>query len=184
MRHYVSLALCTALFFASRAAPAQATTLTHGQIAKFVDRAGTGNDKAIIKFARDQAIAEPLPNASCPTESSIRLITDRHDIGVVPLGCNLWRPTGDGFKYVDKEGQFGGVQRIIVKPTANGGTLLIKLKGDNYGFDAINGPIDFLEVHLTIGAIQYCGRFQVPQSTRKKNDPNKVIFKGSSTGCL
>jgi hypothetical protein len=184
MRRYVSLVLCTALLLGFQTAPASGLVLTGGRIAKFLDKDGTENDKAIIKFARDPAIQEPLPVANCPNPSSIRLVTDQHDIGVVPLGCNLWRPAGSGFKYIDKDGLFGGVQKILIKPTPNGGTLLIKLKGDNYGLNAINGPINYLEAHLTIGATDYCGRFQVPPSTQKKNDLSKVIFKGPSTACI
>jgi hypothetical protein len=184
MRRYVSLVLCTALFLGPQAVPADGLTLTGGKIAKFVDEDGTGEDKAIIKFARDPVIQQPLPIPACPNESSIRLLSERHDIGVVPLGCNSWRPAAGGFKYVDKEGLFGGVQKIFIKPTPKGGTLLLKLKGENYGFNAVNGPIDYIEARLTIGATHYCGRFQVPPSAQRKNDASGVIFKGPSSACL
>jgi hypothetical protein len=183
MRRYVSLMLGAALFLGFQTAPVQGLTLTGGKTAKFLDRSFTDKDKVIIKFTRDPAIVEPLPIATCPNQSSIRLVTDRHDIGVIPLGCNLWSPAGGGFKYVDKEGLFGGVQKILIRPTRNGGLLLIKLKGDNYGFNAIDGPINFIEAHLSIGGTEYCGRFEEPTSRRKTNDPDRVIFKGPSTGC-
>lgn len=184
MRRDVSFVLLTIALFGLQPAPSWGRSLSGGKIAKFLDQGGTDQDKAIIKFSREPAIAEPLPDASCPHESSIRLVTDRHDIGVVPLGCTLWRPAGNGLKYLDKEGLFGGVQKILVRATPKGGTVLLRLKGDNYGLSAIDGPIDFIEVHLTIGATQYCGRFAAPLSTQRKNDPARVIFKGPSTACV
>jgi hypothetical protein len=184
MRGYVSLVLFSTLLLSFETIPARGLTLTGGKVAKFFDNSGTEDDKAIIKFSRDLAIVEPLPIADCPNQSSLRLVTDRHDIGVVPLGCSLWRPIGNGFKYIDKEGLFGGVQKILIEPTSNGGTLLIKLKGDNYGLNAINDPVDYVEAHLTIGATEYCGRFEAAPSKQKKSGPNKVIFKGPSTACV
>lgn len=184
MRHHISLVLCAALLLAGWAIPAQAITLTSGRIAKFADQAGTNKDRAILKFVRDSGITAPVPIPSCPNQSSIRLVTDQHDIGVVPLGCNLWRPIANGFKYADKDGLFGGVQKILLRATPKGGVLAIKLKGDNYGFSPIGGPVEFIEAHLKIDQTEYCGRFEIPPSTRKRNDPAKVTFKGPSVACV
>ena len=75
------------------------------------------------------------------------------------------------------------MQKIQVKPGANGGKLLIKIRGDNYGVNAIAGPISYLEARLTIGATEYCARFEAPTSTFKKNVSDQILIKGPSKPC-
>lgn len=167
------------------AAPAvHAVDLTAGRVAKFLNKPGTVNDKALAKFVKDTAIAQPLPNPVCPGASSFRLRTDRHDTGAIQLACENWKAAGaNGFKYIDKSRSAGGLQVAAIKSGGNGGGLLMKWKGFHYGQIAIDGPIDFIETRLEIGGTEYCGRFETPPSQFKKNELAKVIIKGPSKPC-
>lgn len=172
----VALVACTAA-----AVPAGAVDLTAGKIAKLKNRPGT-DDQAIVKVVKDAGIAFPIPNPACAAASEVRLRTNLHDV-IAPLDCTLWVPKGLGYAYTDPLGFNGGVQKIFVKPGANGGKLLIKIRGDNYGANAIAGPITYLEARLTIGTTEYCARFESPPSTFKKNALDQIIIKGPSKPC-
>jgi hypothetical protein len=161
------------------AAPAPAISLSAGKVAKFKNKDGTSKDKAIITFVKEPNLSPPFPNPRCPFSSSVRILTNRHDLQI-PLDCANWSLTNTGFKYKDKLGASGGVQKILLKS----GKLLIKLKGDNYGANAIDGPIDFVEAELDIEGSPYCGRFEAPTSEVKKNEPDQVVFKGPSDPCV
>jgi len=167
------------------AIPAGAVTLLGGRVAKFADKAGPSLDKAIIKFVKDTAIAEPLNDPTCPGASSLRLVTDQYDSGEVVLDCALWSHAGTGYKYSPNPfTEPLGLKKILVKPGPNGGKLLIKAQGPRYGENPIGGPIDYVEARLTLGGEEYCGRFQEPPSEQKKNETEKMLFKGPSTGCV
>ena len=61
--------------------------------------------------------------------------------------------------------------------------MLLKFKGDDYGQYAFSGPIAFMEARLTLNGTEYCGRFESPPSDVKKNEAEKIIFKGPSLAC-
>lgn len=163
---------------------AHAVDLTGGRVAKFLNKPGTVNDKALAKFVKDPAITLPLPAPVCPGTSSFRLRTDRHDTGAIALDCANWKAAGaKGFKYIDKSRAAGGLQVAGLKVGGNGGNLLMKWKGFHYGQIALDGPVDFVEARLTIGGTEYCGRFATPPSAFGKNEFAKIIIKGPSVAC-
>lgn len=161
------------------AGPAPGISLSFGRVAKFKNKDGTSKDKAIIKFVKDPNLSPPFPNPRCPNASSVRILTDRHYLSI-PLDCQYWVLTNKGFRYKDKFATAGGVQKILLKNNK----LLIKLKGDGYGVNAIDGPVDFVEAELDVEGTAYCGRFEEPTSQLKKNEVDKVIFKGPSDPCI
>jgi hypothetical protein len=161
------------------AAPAPGITLSAGKVAKFKNKDGTSKDKATITFVKDPNLSPPFPSPNCPATSALRILTDQHDL-TIPLDCQYWELTNVGFSYKDKLATAGGVQKILLKS----GKLLIKLKGDNYGANVIDGPVDYVEVELNIAGTAYCGRFEDPPSVLKKNDMDQVQFKGPSTACI
>jgi len=176
----ISLVACACLL----AFRAGAATLLSGRVAKFADKPGPSLDKAIIKFVKDAAIVAPLADPTCPGSSSLRLVTDHYDSGEILLDCALWSHAGAGYKYSDPLTATLGLQKILVKPSTNGGKLLIKMKGPRYGADPIGGPIDYFEARLTLGGEEYCGRFEDPPSEQKTNEVEKMMFKGPSTACV
>lgn len=165
------------------AAPAGAVDLLAGKIVKSKNKPGNASDKGLVKVVKDPAIASPLPSPLCPETSTIRLTTDVGD-AVGTLDCNAWAAKGSGFGYADPFGVGLGAQKIQIKPGGSGGKLLIKLGGTNYGANVLAGPIAFLEVRLTVGATEYCARFEAPQSTFKKNLEEQVLIKGPSKPCI
>jgi hypothetical protein len=176
--HFGSVALGIALlsFFAT---PLQAANLTGGVIAKFVNKAGTARDIAIIKFAKDPAIAAPLPDPTSAV-SAIRFYSDTSDTGTVLLDQSKWRSSGTGFVYKadPKSAPPGGIFKIVFKPGKSGGKLIIKAKREAYGVNAVAGPIAFVEVGFTVGGSAYTGRFEAPPAEVKSNTQEKVILKG------
>ena len=182
MKNPIRLVLGLSLALSVFAGPAVGVSLSAGRIAKFKNGAGTASDKALIKFVADPNILPPFPNPQCPAASFLRVTTDSQDIGPVALTCGAWKLTGSGYVYKDSTGSAGGVVKILFQPRS--GKLLIELKGDNYGANAIAGPVAFAEVELDLDATSYCGRFEDPPSTLKKNSSDLVMFKGPSTACV
>lgn len=150
-----------------------AVTLTAGRIAKFKP------DKAIVKFIADPAIAPPFEDPRCPQTSSVTIKTNTETLGPLALDCNLWKQTGSGYLYKDAVAT-SGVQKILFHTRSD--KILIKLKGTPYSTNPINGPVDYVEARLIMDDTSYCGRFEVPPSTLKKND-STVMYKGPSTAC-
>jgi hypothetical protein len=166
------------------ATTAHGIDLTGGKAAKFVNKPGLVKDKAQVKFAKDLAIAAPLPAPVCPGTSEFRLRTNRHDSGPVALDCLFWSASGQtGFKYKDKGLSAFGLKNGKIKPGNKGGQLALKWQGFNYGGIAIDGPVDYVEARLTINGTEFCGRFEAPPSTIKKNELEKVDFRGPSIAC-
>lgn len=150
-----------------------AVTLTAGRIAKFKP------DKAIVKFIGDSAIAPPFEDPRCPRTSSVTIKTDTETLGPLVLDCNLWKQTSSGYLYKDSAGA-SGVAKVLFHTRSD--KILIKLKGTPYAAAPINGPVTYVEARLTLDDTSYCGRFEVPPSTLKKNDTT-VMYKGPSTAC-
>jgi len=155
--------------------------LTGGKIAKLIDRDGTSADKAVVKFVRDPSLSPPLPDPSSTT-SSIALRSEDGDTGTIPLDPAKWTAAGnDGWVYRDKAG--GAIQNVVFKGRGADGRLLIKAGGDAYGAVALPGPESRIDVILTIGSVEYCGRFEEPPSVARKNLPGTVLYKGPSAAC-
>jgi len=158
-----------------------AVDLTGGVKLKLKDEPDTAKDSAVSVFARDAAIAAPLPDPL--TEASrVRISSEDGNAGWFDLDMALWKPVGTkGYKYSDK---LASVAKIVLT-TANGqGKLLLRLKGEGYGRAALAGPEDHVEVRLQIGATAYCGRFETGLSLVKKNEAGNVLLLGPSTGCV
>jgi len=160
------------------------TTLRFGRIAKLKDKDGTASDQVIVKFVKESGLITTLPNPMCPSASTIRLKTDLQDL-LIDLDCSFWSTSGaTGYSYKDKTGSAGGVTLIKFSSKPTGGKLLIKLKGDGYGVDPIDGPIASLEVQIVADGVGYCGRFAPPNSPFIKNDAGQILIKGPSAACL
>jgi hypothetical protein len=165
-------------------APAADVALTGGKAAKLKDKAGTVFDQATIVFSRDSGLTGPLPDPRCPAVSFVQLTSDAAD-SLAPLDCSKWEPAGSsGYKYDNPSTLPGGVRKAKLSSKATGGKLKIKLSGARYGVHSIPGPVDFLEVRIGIDAASYCGRFEAPISTFKKNEADQVGIKGPSLACV
>ena len=185
MRKGFLLVACCTVAMAAASARGASVSLVGGKVAKFKDKFGTVKDLAVIKFGKEPDISAPLPDPSCPTQSSFTLRSDQHLVGPVALDCQLWQAKGSSLVYKDPSASSGGAQKILLKVASSGGKLLIKLKGAHYGsLDSIGGPVDFVEAELDIGTTSYCGRFQDPPSTLVKNETEQVLFKGPSGPCV
>lgn len=168
--------------FAAPSVPAQ-IALTGGKVAKFLNATDDARDKATVKFVRDPGIVDPLPDP-VTLPSSVRIQSDSADSGPIALDMGKWTAAGAGFKYNDPAATQLGIFKILFKPGGSGGKLLIKAKGPNYGAQAIDGPVVFVEVSLTVGSVTYCGRFATPPSTAVRNQAGKVILKNGSGPCV
>ncbi|MGE5319217.1 MAG: hypothetical protein ACM3KD_03455 [Hyphomicrobiaceae bacterium] len=180
-----TLGLMVAIVLTIGSAPAGAAdiALTAGKVAKLKDKAGTASDKATIKFVKEPALNGVLPSPLCPSTSSVRLKTDGDEI-LTLLDCNNWRAVSAGYIYDDPLASLGGVAQIKFSSKPTGGKLQFKIRGDQYGVNAIGGPIAFLETQLTVATVSYCGHFEAPPSTFKKNLADSVIIKGPSSACI
>lgn len=181
------LALCIAFLLPQGG---QAADLQGGVVAQFRDKAATKHDKMKVFFRGESAIAFPLPN---PTNRSSSL-TIRYQsadgsgvttVGPVELERSAWQQkfAGEYYRYSDRSLSAAGVQRIQLYTRAGGGALFLKAKGDNYGAQALSGPVDWAEVELTIGQTSYCGRFDHNRSFAKRNDNSTVHFVDGSGPC-
>lgn len=183
MRRILAAGLAIGLALSAAPASAAETTLRFGRIAKLKDKDGTAKDQVIVKFVKESGLTSALPSPLCPAASAIRLTTDAREVEI-PLACGSWAATGSGFAYKDPTGSAGGVTKINFFSKPTGGKMLIKIKGDNYGVDAIGGPIAALEVALDVAADSYCGRFAPPGSPFIKNQADQILIKGPSNACL
>jgi len=158
-------------------------TLRFGRIVKMKDKEGTANDQVIVKFVKESGLTDTLPSPLCPAASAIHLKTDTDEV-VADLDCSLWTASGTGYSYKDPTGSAGGVTKVKLSSKPTGGKLLIKIKGDGYGANAISGPIGALEVKIVADDTSYCGRFAPPNSPFVKNDASQILIKGPSSACL
>ena len=183
MGRIVSVALAIAVMAGAVTASRADVTMAGGKTVKLKNQTGTANDQALIKFTKEMAFTTRPPNPMCPTVSTIRLRTDTQDV-LTTLDCTHWSLTGSGYAYHDITAGAGGVEKIVLAAKSQGGKLLIKMHGTNYGVNAISGPIAFLETQLTIDTASYCGRFENPPSVFKSNEQGKVGISGPSTVCI
>ena len=183
MGHIANVALATAVVFCSVAANGVDTPMLGGRTAKLRDKNGTASDQALIKFIKESGLTALPPSPLCPAVSTVRLRTDTQDV-LTALDCIHWSATGSGYAYHDVSASQGGVQKIVLAAKPQGGKLLVKMRGSNYGANALSGPIAFLEAQLTIETASYCGRFESPPAAFKGNAADKVIVSGPSIACI
>ena len=168
----LSFVVATAVAVAAISAPAAAHDDEHRRI---------GGDKVKVQFmalypdedskknkfdfkTKDQLningtafVADPT---SDPTGLIVRTTGDNGgSTGLIELDPTGWQVKGDKFQYKNKA-RFapGGVKKIKLERGDDGGSLQIKAKGESFGLP-ITGPVDALEVFLTIGGYTYCAQF-------------------------
>jgi cysteine-rich repeat protein len=126
----------------------------------------------------NSSLTSSLADPTCtngPGGGALRFSTNVQTNPLVPLPCENWSVSGGGFRYSDKSGASGGVQKILYKL----GKLIIKVKGASYA-PAIHGPAAFAEVRFRVGTQSLCGRF----TTFAKNDAAQLSGKGPSAECV
>lgn len=156
------------------------TTLTGGKIV--VAKEHPIDKKDLLKFVyKDAAITAPLVNPTCGSgnASTLQILTSNGAKPPVALPCANWKTSSSAYTYKSPLGGVGGVRVIKYKA----GLLKAKIQGSDYATDPVIGPVSWIETRLTIGNEQFCGRFEVPPSLVKKNQPNSVKFKGPTTIC-
>lgn len=92
--------------------------------------------------------------------STVRVQTDASDTGPILLDSTRWRPLrhGRGVRYADRRGTAGGVQRIVVRWDARGGTLRIAGGTVRWPLTLDHSPAR-LSVTATIGPLRWCAEF-------------------------
>jgi cysteine-rich repeat protein len=150
--------------------------LVAGRTALFKDSTTPGRDQAKVTFTRDSGLFS-LDDPTCdgsPMGAFVRLSTSEQVNPQVFLPCENWTSSGSGFRYKDKAGTAGGVQKVLYKL----GKLSIKAKGPAYT-PPIVGPVSFADVRFDVGDEHYCGRF----STFTRNQANQVRAAGPTEAC-
>lgn len=173
---FLSMALATALL----AGPATAfTDLTGAK--SLVTKSHPVPKKNLLKFTyKDPAIAALVdPTCAGGNASSIQIVTSSGTKPNVALPCANWKASGSSFTYKSALGGPGGVSKIKYKA----GLLKAKIVGGDYALDPVAGPVTFIETRLTFDTTTYCGRFETPPSTFKKNDANSVKVTGPTAAC-
>jgi cysteine-rich repeat protein len=140
--------------------------------------AGTSAAKLVLKFGPDPNLVAPV-DPRCPAETTIQLVSDTQVGAAQPLDCAAWKATGNGFRYADKPGGPGTLRKVTYKS----GRLTVKLKGPPYADTALGGPVAFVETRITIGAQAYCGRWESPPGVIRRNEADRVVFKGPTGPC-
>lgn len=170
--------------------PVTAVDLSGGVLGKFLDRSGLDRDKLQVTFAYDPAIAAPLPDPTSTASSvTFRFQTQGGGaittVGPTTLVSSNWEEKEAGAKYLYRDPDLvaGGIKKILLKTSPYGGKLLIKARGANYGASPVFGPVDWVEVSFSVGAMNYCGRFNNVASLELRNDPEGAIFADGSTAC-
>jgi cysteine-rich repeat protein len=167
-----------------------AIALAHADAFGFVDLTGGTRlvardqtnptaDKITFKFVNDLALQAIAQSPLCPATSSLRLVTDDHTSVAQPLDCAGWTIAGPGFRYKDSPAGPGSLRKITLRP----GRLIVTLKGAPYAADPVVGPAAFVETRLTVGSIDYCGRWAEPPGDQKRNLPDRILTLGPTAAC-
>jgi cysteine-rich repeat protein len=181
MRRTVVIPLLPVVAVAIGLAATTASALTHlvagrSLLAKDVDN--EKSDKIKFKYVRDPGIVA-LQNPLCPTQSKIRLYDSNEVHPEIALDCNNWSVAGSGYRYKATPSGSGSLLKI----TYRAGGLAVQIKGPPYSSDTVTGSITFLETRVTIGASEYCGRWEAPPSLFRKNTPTTVSARGPTAAC-
>jgi hypothetical protein len=156
------------------AAPAGALTLlTTGKVGVFSSRPGR-TAEAVVRVGRDRALAA-IPSPACPTEASFRLAYSRtggdfEDHGEIPLPCDRWQRRGRSWRFSGAHGAPGGVRSIVLDARR----LVVRAGGPE--FEAVRGPLAWVEAWLTVGGERYLVRLQ----NFRRNDARRVVSRRPS----
>ncbi len=155
------------------------TTLSGGKT--LVAREHLIDKKDLLKFTfKDPAIGALFdPTCGGGNASSLQILTSEGAHPEVVLPCANWKIAGSGYKYKSALGGVGGVRSIKYKASV----LKAKIQGSDYSSAPVVGPVTWVETRLTIGAEEYCGRWEEPPGLIKKNVTNNVKIKGPTTTC-
>jgi len=176
-RTLVVVALFTLVTGCAAAPAAAQITLTGLTRATFKDSVtSSAGDGAVIKFAKDPALAELLGDPTCNggDDVELRIRTAARSSTTWGLSCAKWSASRRGFRYKDAKGHTGGVRKIQYE----GGKLIIQLKGA--GYTVLYGPTPFLEIELRIGEHVFCAR----TTQFGRNDAAVIAAYGPSSECL
>ncbi|MDG2308712.1 MAG: DUF4215 domain-containing protein [Candidatus Binatia bacterium] len=137
--------------------------------------------KDILKFTYKDPAIGPLVNPTCAgaNASSLQVLTSNSAHASVALPCGNWKAAGSGYSYKAALGGPGGIRTIKYK----GGILKAKIQSGDYSLDPVTGPVSWVETRFTVGAEQYCGRWETPPSLFKKNLVNNIKINGTTTVC-
>lgn len=101
--------------------------------------------------------------------------------GVINLPPEFWRPLGNpagnsGYLLIDRDGTNDGVKRVLLKPRAGvGGVLLIVASGIDWPY-ALGQPQGDITLRFTVGGNVFCA-FLPYQETN--NLPKKILRKNA-----
>lgn len=143
-----------------------------------VDKLIAKQDRITYRFMKDPGLFS-LQSPLCPTQTKLRFISNQQVTSELTLDCSKWRATGSGFRYIDMPTGPGSAVRITYRV----GTLVVTLQGAPYASSAVRGPVAFLETRFTVGAQQYCGRWDQPPGRYVRNVADKVTIAGPTTAC-
>lgn len=170
--------VCAVLLHASCAASLSEAqvTLTGLRQAKFRDSASSASaDGAKIKIAKDPALlVAGDPTCVGGDGAEIFVASSNGSSERLSLPCAGWSARNGSFRYRDSDGAIGGVRKLQYRE----GELTVQLKGENY--QAIYGPVDWVEISFRIGDTTYCAR-----ATRfERNEATAITAIGPSTACV
>ena len=131
-----------------------------------------------LKFGTDPNLLV-IVDPRCPAETSVQVVSDTQ--ARAGPGARLQRVDRErkGFRYVDKPGGPKSLRKLTYKS----GRLTVKLKGDPYAGAPLGGPVAFVETRITIGAHDYCGRWEAPPGIIQRNEVDRVAAKGPTLPC-
>ena len=176
----IGLILAVVTMTTAATARGAVTDLVGNVSSSFLNHLGYAGDRATIKFSQ-QLLATPLPDAGCPTISSVEILTSNRQLSSFPLDCNAWSRKANAWVYKAISRGEGAIRSVVLD--ARAGKLAVKAKGEDYGLNAIGGPVSWIEVRLNVGDETYSGRLAPPRSLARSNNGEKVTLKGLAVAC-
>jgi hypothetical protein len=115
-------------------APAHAVVdLAGGKRLTAADGFKPAQDRISFRFVKDPGLFT-VQSPLCPTQTTLRFVTDHQTTAEIALDCAKWRVAGSGFRYSDKPAGPGSAIRIAYRV----GTLVFTLQGVPYSGTAIS----------------------------------------------
>jgi arylsulfatase A-like enzyme len=161
-----------------RSAAALEVALTSARShATLLHRTVPDQSRALVEWADDPALANPVAPPVCPSTVSVEIATDVGSTGPLLLPCGNWHAAGGGYIYEDGAALVGGVRDVQLGRRG----LKLHLQGPHYA--PSTGPVAFIEARVAVGGTRYCGRFVAPPSRFVANGPGTILIRGPSTAC-